>query len=194
MLNTSMGLDQNDAISQSSNLSYFVALASFLNTDVATVVKYVVKSVPTFAGLAAIPFIVHPIDNGVHAILNHTLRPAMRVLICDSEEGKQSGLAVCEINNIENDFPVLKGQGPLGPLGEGLLNRSSLVPSQDENGDDEQFWNKIADKTSNENNNNNHISQMSSGQTLGVKAQRFRGHTSPHRNVKEKLWYPLGWF
>eukprot|EP01023_Acetabularia_acetabulum_P048720 TRINITY_DN5163_c0_g1_i1.p5 TRINITY_DN5163_c0_g1~~TRINITY_DN5163_c0_g1_i1.p5 ORF type:complete len:106 (-),score=26.93 TRINITY_DN5163_c0_g1_i1:471-788(-) len=26
---------------------------------------------------------------------------------------------------------------------------------------------------------------MSSGQTLGVKAQRFRGHTSPHRNVKE---------
>eukprot|EP01023_Acetabularia_acetabulum_P046516 TRINITY_DN4805_c0_g1_i3.p1 TRINITY_DN4805_c0_g1~~TRINITY_DN4805_c0_g1_i3.p1 ORF type:complete len:261 (-),score=51.34 TRINITY_DN4805_c0_g1_i3:18-800(-) len=26
---------------------------------------------------------------------------------------------------------------------------------------------------------------LSSGQTLGVKAQRFRGHTSPHRNVKE---------
>eukprot|EP01023_Acetabularia_acetabulum_P035150 TRINITY_DN3312_c0_g1_i1.p2 TRINITY_DN3312_c0_g1~~TRINITY_DN3312_c0_g1_i1.p2 ORF type:complete len:107 (+),score=14.55 TRINITY_DN3312_c0_g1_i1:86-406(+) len=25
---------------------------------------------------------------------------------------------------------------------------------------------------------------LSSGQTLGVKAQRFRGHTSPHRNVK----------
>eukprot|EP01023_Acetabularia_acetabulum_P027679 TRINITY_DN26203_c1_g1_i1.p1 TRINITY_DN26203_c1_g1~~TRINITY_DN26203_c1_g1_i1.p1 ORF type:complete len:128 (-),score=9.07 TRINITY_DN26203_c1_g1_i1:99-482(-) len=28
---------------------------------------------------------------------------------------------------------------------------------------------------------------LSSGQTLGVKAQRFRGHTSPHRNVKEKI-------
>eukprot|EP01023_Acetabularia_acetabulum_P039178 TRINITY_DN3759_c0_g1_i8.p1 TRINITY_DN3759_c0_g1~~TRINITY_DN3759_c0_g1_i8.p1 ORF type:complete len:211 (+),score=28.38 TRINITY_DN3759_c0_g1_i8:37-633(+) len=28
--------------------------------------------------------------------------------------------------------------------------------------------------------------KLSSGQTLGVKAQRFRGHTSPHRNVKEK--------
>eukprot|EP01023_Acetabularia_acetabulum_P016590 TRINITY_DN18180_c0_g1_i4.p1 TRINITY_DN18180_c0_g1~~TRINITY_DN18180_c0_g1_i4.p1 ORF type:complete len:239 (+),score=61.11 TRINITY_DN18180_c0_g1_i4:250-966(+) len=27
---------------------------------------------------------------------------------------------------------------------------------------------------------------MSSGQTLGVKAQRFSGHTSPHRNVTEK--------
>eukprot|EP01023_Acetabularia_acetabulum_P021556 TRINITY_DN21329_c0_g1_i2.p5 TRINITY_DN21329_c0_g1~~TRINITY_DN21329_c0_g1_i2.p5 ORF type:complete len:107 (+),score=11.98 TRINITY_DN21329_c0_g1_i2:489-809(+) len=28
---------------------------------------------------------------------------------------------------------------------------------------------------------------VSSGQTLGVKAQRFRGHTSPHRNIQEKL-------
>eukprot|EP01023_Acetabularia_acetabulum_P026543 TRINITY_DN251_c0_g2_i1.p2 TRINITY_DN251_c0_g2~~TRINITY_DN251_c0_g2_i1.p2 ORF type:complete len:235 (-),score=41.08 TRINITY_DN251_c0_g2_i1:996-1700(-) len=30
------------------------------------------------------------------------------------------------------------------------------------------------------------LEYLSSGQTLGVKAQRFRGHTSPHRNVKEK--------
>eukprot|EP01023_Acetabularia_acetabulum_P050211 TRINITY_DN5410_c0_g1_i7.p2 TRINITY_DN5410_c0_g1~~TRINITY_DN5410_c0_g1_i7.p2 ORF type:complete len:296 (+),score=38.67 TRINITY_DN5410_c0_g1_i7:252-1139(+) len=30
------------------------------------------------------------------------------------------------------------------------------------------------------------LEPVSSGQTLGVKAQRFRGHTSPHRNVKEK--------
>eukprot|EP01023_Acetabularia_acetabulum_P005995 TRINITY_DN1247_c0_g2_i1.p3 TRINITY_DN1247_c0_g2~~TRINITY_DN1247_c0_g2_i1.p3 ORF type:complete len:237 (+),score=45.93 TRINITY_DN1247_c0_g2_i1:1566-2276(+) len=30
------------------------------------------------------------------------------------------------------------------------------------------------------------MNHLSSGQTLGVKAQRFRGHTSPHRNVKEK--------
>eukprot|EP01023_Acetabularia_acetabulum_P046864 TRINITY_DN488_c0_g1_i2.p1 TRINITY_DN488_c0_g1~~TRINITY_DN488_c0_g1_i2.p1 ORF type:complete len:278 (+),score=35.79 TRINITY_DN488_c0_g1_i2:63-896(+) len=29
------------------------------------------------------------------------------------------------------------------------------------------------------------MNTLSSGQTLGVKAQRFRGHTSPHRNVKE---------
>eukprot|EP01023_Acetabularia_acetabulum_P049909 TRINITY_DN5360_c0_g2_i1.p4 TRINITY_DN5360_c0_g2~~TRINITY_DN5360_c0_g2_i1.p4 ORF type:complete len:136 (+),score=10.99 TRINITY_DN5360_c0_g2_i1:1332-1739(+) len=29
--------------------------------------------------------------------------------------------------------------------------------------------------------------KMSSGQTLGVKAQRFRGHTSPHRNVKGNI-------
>eukprot|EP01023_Acetabularia_acetabulum_P054454 TRINITY_DN6149_c0_g1_i8.p2 TRINITY_DN6149_c0_g1~~TRINITY_DN6149_c0_g1_i8.p2 ORF type:complete len:164 (-),score=6.62 TRINITY_DN6149_c0_g1_i8:162-653(-) len=33
--------------------------------------------------------------------------------------------------------------------------------------------------------------KLSSGQTLGVKAQRFRGHTSPHRNVKEKMSIPL---
>eukprot|EP01023_Acetabularia_acetabulum_P008726 TRINITY_DN13804_c0_g1_i3.p1 TRINITY_DN13804_c0_g1~~TRINITY_DN13804_c0_g1_i3.p1 ORF type:complete len:155 (-),score=34.35 TRINITY_DN13804_c0_g1_i3:384-848(-) len=31
---------------------------------------------------------------------------------------------------------------------------------------------------------------LSSGQTLGVKAQRFRGHTSPHRNVKKKQQKP----
>eukprot|EP01023_Acetabularia_acetabulum_P006313 TRINITY_DN12636_c0_g1_i1.p1 TRINITY_DN12636_c0_g1~~TRINITY_DN12636_c0_g1_i1.p1 ORF type:complete len:333 (-),score=89.81 TRINITY_DN12636_c0_g1_i1:889-1887(-) len=36
------------------------------------------------------------------------------------------------------------------------------------------------------------ISQkMSSGQTLGVKAQRFRGHTSPHRNVKDTLEFVI---
>eukprot|EP01023_Acetabularia_acetabulum_P047419 TRINITY_DN4995_c0_g1_i6.p4 TRINITY_DN4995_c0_g1~~TRINITY_DN4995_c0_g1_i6.p4 ORF type:complete len:114 (-),score=14.16 TRINITY_DN4995_c0_g1_i6:815-1117(-) len=37
---------------------------------------------------------------------------------------------------------------------------------------------------------------LSSGQTLGVKAQRFRGHTSPHRNVKEKKILRIGqpWF
>eukprot|EP01023_Acetabularia_acetabulum_P026495 TRINITY_DN2516_c0_g2_i5.p1 TRINITY_DN2516_c0_g2~~TRINITY_DN2516_c0_g2_i5.p1 ORF type:complete len:373 (+),score=62.11 TRINITY_DN2516_c0_g2_i5:634-1752(+) len=34
--------------------------------------------------------------------------------------------------------------------------------------------------------------KKSSGQTLGVKAQRFRGHTSPHRNVKEKKNFYLG--
>eukprot|EP01023_Acetabularia_acetabulum_P005837 TRINITY_DN123_c0_g2_i3.p1 TRINITY_DN123_c0_g2~~TRINITY_DN123_c0_g2_i3.p1 ORF type:complete len:413 (+),score=88.12 TRINITY_DN123_c0_g2_i3:169-1239(+) len=33
-------------------------------------------------------------------------------------------------------------------------------------------------------------SNLSSGQTLGVKAQRFRGHTSPHRNVKDQ---PIFW-
>lgn len=45
---------------------------------------------------AAIPFIVHPIDGGVHAILNATLRPAMRRYICSDAGGAQAGLAICE--------------------------------------------------------------------------------------------------
>eukprot|EP01023_Acetabularia_acetabulum_P019067 TRINITY_DN19648_c0_g1_i3.p1 TRINITY_DN19648_c0_g1~~TRINITY_DN19648_c0_g1_i3.p1 ORF type:complete len:362 (-),score=17.48 TRINITY_DN19648_c0_g1_i3:17-1102(-) len=52
------------------------------------------------------------------------------------------------------------------------------------------IWSLLIYFTSNQNN----ISQqylvllyvLSSGQTLGVTASRFRGHTSPHRNVKEK--------
>eukprot|EP01023_Acetabularia_acetabulum_P046008 TRINITY_DN469_c0_g1_i3.p1 TRINITY_DN469_c0_g1~~TRINITY_DN469_c0_g1_i3.p1 ORF type:complete len:338 (-),score=35.80 TRINITY_DN469_c0_g1_i3:717-1730(-) len=32
---------------------------------------------------------------------------------------------------------------------------------------------------------------LSSGQTLGVKAQRFRGHTSPHRNVNSVVAEPM---
>lgn len=53
------------------------------------------KSVPTACGLAAIPFIVHPIDGAVHALLNATLRPAMRKFICEGAGGKDAGLAIC---------------------------------------------------------------------------------------------------
>ena len=52
------------------------------------------KSLPTAVGLAAIPFIVHPIDNTVHAVMNATLRPAMRKYVC-SNGGNLAGLAVC---------------------------------------------------------------------------------------------------
>ena len=52
------------------------------------------KSIPTFAGLAAIPFIVHPIDNAIHALLNVTLRPALKQLVC-SNGGKEAGLELC---------------------------------------------------------------------------------------------------
>ncbi|EFN55229.1 hypothetical protein CHLNCDRAFT_23675 [Chlorella variabilis] len=54
------------------------------------------KSVPTALGLLAIPFIVHPIDGAVHAVLNATLRPAMRRYICREAGGAQAGLAICE--------------------------------------------------------------------------------------------------
>ena len=44
----------------------------------------------------AIPFIVHPIDSGVHALLNSTLRPALRRLICAEAGGALAGLQICE--------------------------------------------------------------------------------------------------
>ncbi|GAB4814438.1 hypothetical protein N2152v2_001484 [Parachlorella kessleri] len=54
------------------------------------------KSIPTAVGLLAIPFIVHPIDSGVHALLNATLRPALRRLICNEARGIEAGLRICQ--------------------------------------------------------------------------------------------------
>jgi hypothetical protein len=34
------------------------------------------------AGLGAIPFIVHPIDESVHAVMNASLRPAIKKFLC----------------------------------------------------------------------------------------------------------------
>lgn len=42
------------------------------------------KTVPTLTGLAAIPLIVHPIDAFVHLLLNRTLRPRERDVVCDA--------------------------------------------------------------------------------------------------------------
>lgn len=55
---------------------------------------YFNKSVPTAVGLSAIPFIVHPIDTTVHAVLNASLRPTMKRLIC-SQGGAAAGLSIC---------------------------------------------------------------------------------------------------
>ena len=54
------------------------------------------KSIPTVVGLAAIPFIVHPIDNAIHALLNVTLRPALKKFVCEQGKGKEAGLELCE--------------------------------------------------------------------------------------------------
>lgn len=54
------------------------------------------KSLPTAVGLLTIPFIVHPIDAAVHAVLNATLRPALRQYICTEAGGAEAGLAVCK--------------------------------------------------------------------------------------------------
>jgi fission process protein 1 len=54
------------------------------------------KSIPTALGLAAIPFIVHPIDNAIHALLNVTLRPALKKFVCEQGKGKEAGLELCQ--------------------------------------------------------------------------------------------------
>jgi len=46
-------------------------------------------------GRAAIPFIVHPIDNAVHVLLNMTMRPAMRKFICGAGQGGLADLEIC---------------------------------------------------------------------------------------------------
>jgi fission process protein 1 len=61
-----------------------------------TILQLTEKSLPTFVGLMAIPFIVHPIDSGVHGILNATLRPKMRTYICKSCGGQKAGIPACQ--------------------------------------------------------------------------------------------------
>ena len=56
---------------------------------------------------AAIPFIVHPIDNGIHALLNFSLRPAMRKYVCGPGQGSLAELEVC---GSEECVPVEAGQ------------------------------------------------------------------------------------
>lgn len=55
------------------------------------------RAVPTLLGLLAVPFIVHPIDNAVHSVLNKSLRPYMAGIICDGAGGRQAGLDICEL-------------------------------------------------------------------------------------------------
>lgn len=61
-----------------------------------TILQLTEKSLPTFVGLMAIPFIVHPIDSGVHGVLNATLRPKMRSYICKSCGGQKAGIPACQ--------------------------------------------------------------------------------------------------
>jgi len=57
-------------------------------------IETVNRSVPTAAGLIAIPFIVHPIDAAVHGVLNASLRPVLRKYICENG-GCSAGLKIC---------------------------------------------------------------------------------------------------
>ena len=46
-----------------------------------TELKFAQAQIPV-AGLGAIPFIVHPIDESVHAVMNVSLRPAIKKFLC----------------------------------------------------------------------------------------------------------------
>ncbi|KAL6770791.1 hypothetical protein ACKKBF_B32685 [Auxenochlorella protothecoides x Auxenochlorella symbiontica] len=72
-------------------------LASALNTPEEALLPLLTKSLPTAVGLATIPYIVHPIDSGVHALLNATLRPLLKRGVC-SRGGAEAGLAICKPN------------------------------------------------------------------------------------------------
>ena len=79
------------------------------------VVEVLHRMVPTLAGLAAIPFIVHPIDNAVHVALNRTLRPYMKAVICDGAGGRDMGLDMCPFTESEDDSALRPGGAPLSP-------------------------------------------------------------------------------
>ncbi|KAL0044872.1 hypothetical protein WJX82_000746 [Trebouxia sp. C0006] len=74
----------------------FQQCAPVLNTSPETFTQLVDKSLPTMIGLGAIPFIVHPIDNGIHALMNASFRPAIRKFICGPGQGNLADLDMCE--------------------------------------------------------------------------------------------------
>ncbi|CAG9465650.1 unnamed protein product [Pedinophyceae sp. YPF-701] len=59
------------------------------------------KTLPTMVGLAAIPMIVHPIDNTVHKVLDLSLRKMQQRMICDVAGGADAGLQRCQPARLE---------------------------------------------------------------------------------------------
>lgn len=72
------------------------SIASSTGQEPGAVVEVIEKSVPTMAGLATIPFIVHPIDNLIHWVLNKSMRPAFKSYICGPAGGSKAGLDLCD--------------------------------------------------------------------------------------------------
>ncbi|KAK9796970.1 hypothetical protein WJX73_002036 [Symbiochloris irregularis] len=83
-------LEGNDAVKQS-----LLQAAAVVHQDPSLVQTLLDKSIPTGCGLAAIPFIVHPIDNAIHALMNRSLRPAMRNYVCGNGRGNLANLQMC---------------------------------------------------------------------------------------------------
>ncbi|KAK9822783.1 hypothetical protein WJX74_008577 [Apatococcus lobatus] len=77
--------------------------AGALHTTADSVVAIGDKSLPTAIGLAVIPFIVHPIDNLIHAIMNASMRPAVRKFVCGAGQGSLATLDICDENCIPRE-------------------------------------------------------------------------------------------
>ena len=77
------------------------ATATFVDISPEVLVSTLNKGLPTAMGLLAIPFIVHPIDASVHALLNASLRPWLRRFMCEEAGGKEAGLVVCACSKDE---------------------------------------------------------------------------------------------
>lgn len=112
LLSSGLRLDTPDDILPLA-ATFFATVAATLNVPTDTVAEIVEKSVPTFCGLLAIPFIVHPIDTTVHAILNVSMRPAMRQFLCEQGQGRLAGMAICEEACIQKDFPILNKENTI---------------------------------------------------------------------------------
>lgn len=84
-------LEQQAAVQQA-----FQQAAPVLGSTPDALTALVDKSLPTMIGLGAIPFIVHPIDNGIHALMNSSFRPAIRKFICGPGQGNLADLDMCE--------------------------------------------------------------------------------------------------
>lgn len=112
LLSNGLRLDTPDDILPAA-AAFFATVAATLGVSVDSVAEVVEKSVPTFCGLAAIPFIVHPIDNTVHAILNVSMRPALRQRLCEEGQGRLAGLGICDQCSMEKDFPILNEENTI---------------------------------------------------------------------------------
>lgn len=85
------------SIEDRSNIDQFVSASTmFQGIPSMDILSTVNKTIPTLAGLAVIPFIVHPIDAAVHALLNVTLRPFLRSFVCNKAGGHSAGLVICK--------------------------------------------------------------------------------------------------
>ena len=60
-------------------------------------IELLIKSGPTFLGLATIPFIVHPIDGAVDAIFDNSIRKVFRSILREKAGDLADDLTCCQV-------------------------------------------------------------------------------------------------